>query len=782
MLIEELGLEQKQIEALKKKKITTVESLLRHQPLHYYDFRTRYPLSLSSEKTMEFISKHRPFAVIGICTSYKMTTVNHANMITLKIEDSDTLSKLTVNIIGIDAFKQTFLNNCLKNPINIDIDIPIDIPSVYPENNKYIIKSTCAKKINYLNNLEDIPIHELISLKSGGKDGASSVKLSDIPYVEPILHKYTDNGTVALRWYARGLRLDLAIKKAISDDNRLLYKSLLNKNLLVGGFIEYNETYGFTVMNPVVVSDDILRFDNYYVQYGQIKGISADTYKNMVRKSMKYISSLDFLPTGFISRFGVPTFKEAAQMMHNPNSYLQFKKAKERFVIEDLTYFALKLEINRNNSLSNGIVLKETKDMLNYTNSLPFELTNDQKGALNKIYKKLSKGERANILVQGDVGTGKTAVAFALMFLAAASGYQAALAVPYTALASQHYKELEEVCKTLGYESAFLTSDITGKEKRKTLENIKSGNAKVIIGTHSIFSKDVEYKNLALVITDEEHKFGVIHRDNFAEKALDGFHQITMSATPIPKTIAERIYGNASEVISIAEKPAGRVPIQTAICRTDKVAMEFILQEVKASHQAYIVCPSIESKDMASIKEKAKIYGDYFKKHNVSMAVLTGKQKASEKNNILENYAQGDIDVLMSTTVIEVGINVPNATVMTITGADRFGLSTLHQLRGRIGRGKNKSYCILQTDNPNEKLEFMCHTTDGFKIANKDLEMRGPGTLFGERQSGDNYYVSLMLANPDLFTKVRLAAKELCRSNTGKDIVRRYEELFNVDV
>ena len=266
------------------------------------------------------------------------------------------------------------------------------------------------------------------------------------------------------------------------------------------------------------------------------------------------------------------------------------------------------------------------------------------------------------------------------------------------------------------------------------------------------------------------------------EKALDGFHQVTMSATPIPKSIAATLYDDTMDVISIVDKPANRIPIQTAVCQKDATALNFMEKQIKDGHQCYVVCPAIEKNDkmekMASIDEKEKIYRKFLEDRGMSLAVVTGKLKAAEKQEIMETFTTGNIDVLMATTVIEVGINVPNATVIVITGADRFGFSTLHQLRGRVGRGKFKSYCILQTSEPNEKLQFMCTTTDGFEIAEKDLELRGPGSMFGERQSGDNYYVSLMLANQDLFKRVKETAKDLCRNATGKDIIRRYEEIF----
>ena len=255
-----------------------------------------------------------------------------------------------------------------------------------------------------------------------------------------------------------------------------------------------------------------------------------------------------------------------------------------------------------------------------------------------------------------------------------------------------------------------------------------------------------------------------------------------MSATPIPKSLADTVYGEDSGIITITDKPAERLPVKTAITQDDAKAARHMIGEIKKGHQAYIVCPAIDKNDKAaqaySIEEKERIYRSYFDQERITMAVLTGKMKAAEKTELMQKFAEGQIDVLMATTVIEVGMNVPNATVITITGADRFGFSTLHQLRGRVGRGRNQAYCILQTEAPNEKLEFLRSTTDGFLIAEKDLELRGPGTLFGDRQTGNNYFIDLMLAYPNMFQWIKKEAKHLCETQTGKDIVRRYEELF----
>ena len=796
MELQELGLSDIQIEALRKKKVVSVEALLRRPPLHYYDFSKTYPLTMENAETKDMLEKNRPFAIYGTCVACSIDFSNHTKLIKLRIEDEATKNHITgktgtylfCNIMGYDQFRQAFLSDHPESPLARTIRIPdgINAFSTFPERE---IKLSCKKQIAFINSLDELSVKDFIAVKAGGTDGWSRATLAefDDERLKSFLSIYfTDKLNVlnALRWYARGMRLDLAIKKVLLDNDSLLKKLLLGRKLLVGGFIKFDENYKtFSLLNPVALSENIGKYETYDVQYGQVKGITPERYKDIIQRGIKEISSLDFLPASVCNQLQIPAFKDSTEMMHFPKSYWHIKKSQERAVIEDLLYFALKLELsNKKNSSSNGIIMKDFSLMKKYTNSLPYDLTGDQKSCVNKICRQILQGKNVNALVQGDVGTGKTAVAFCLLLLACGSGYQSALVAPYTTLASQHYRDLKEIADQLGIKTAFLTSDVKGKDKKKALESIASGEARIIIGTHSIFSKDVEYKDLALIITDEEHKFGVVHREDFREKAIDGFHQITMSATPIPKSIATTIYDESVDVISIIEKPANRIPVQTAVCQKDITALNFMAKQIKEGHQCYVVCPSIEKNEkndkVASIEEKEKVYRKFFEPLGISLAVVTGKLKAEEKQRIMEEYSAGNIDVLMATTVIEVGINVPNATVITITGAERFGFSTLHQLRGRVGRGKFKSYCILQTDEVNEKLQFMCTTTNGFEIAEKDLEMRGPGSLFGEKQSGDNYYVSLMLANQDLFKKLKPIAKNLCRNNTGKDIVKRYEEIF----
>lgn len=794
MEFSEINLSEIQVNALRKKKIQSVEALLRKEPLHYYDFSSTYPLNSLHKDTKDLLENNRPFAITGTCIFYSLETKNHMKMIKMRIEDDATKNLvnpqgtyLFVNIMGYDIFRQSFLSEHPDSPHKLNIEIPSGYE--YFTREERHVSPSCKRQIEFINNLDEIAVKDFVGIKTGGKDEWSSAKISDI--ADEVLQSFvtnyfTDNGQIAacLRWYARGLRLDLAIKKVLLDDDSLLRKLLLNKRVLVGGFIKYDEEFNsFSLLNPVALSTNIDKFDVYDVQYGQVKGITPERYRDIIKKGYENVSSLDFIPTEVCNKYDIPFIKESIRMRHYPTKYLDVKYAEKRAVVEDLLYLALRMELqHKSEAKSEGIKMSDFTLMKKYSDSLPYELTGDQKKAINTIYTKM-KSDRVNALVQGDVGTGKTAVAFCLMLIAVSNGYQAALAAPYTTLATQHYKDMLEIAEMIGIKVAFITSEVSAKDKKAAIKSISSGEAQIIIGTHSIFAKDVIYKNLALIIQDEEHKFGVTHREAFKDKALEGFHTVTMSATPIPKSIAATIYDESVDVISIVEKPANRIPIQTAVCKKDDTALDFMAKQIKEGRQCYVVCPSIEmnetaDKKIASIEEKEKTYRDYLEAKGMSLAVVTGKIKADEKNKIMQDFKDGKIDVLMATTVIEVGINVPNASVIVITGADRFGFSTLHQLRGRVGRGSYKSYCILQTDESNEKLEFMCQTDNGFEIAKKDLELRGPGSLFGERQSGDNYYISLMIENEELYKRLKETAKSLCNSSTGKDIVRRYEEIY----
>lgn len=799
MELKELGLTDKQITALAKRKIISVEAMLRKQPNHYWDFSKIYPLDVLNPETSAILQRRAPFAMIGTCVSFKTEQRNHVTLLKIRIEDENsekadgTGNQLQVNILGQDLLKYRLIEELPDNPVTRPIQIPKGIEIYYDASDMHV-SAKCAKAIANLNQEECPSVQALGTLRVYGKDSCSSLDGQTLQTLcgeavwNLIVSSFRSGDIHELRkrcakWYLRGLRLDLAIKRVILE-TITIPSMLFGKRVIVGGFITYNNALeSFYVLNPPVLSWNIAKYNTFYAQHGQIKYFSTEEYQNYIDSALQQISSFDIMPADLLNKAGLPSFLGSTRMMHHPSTWQDVRMAKKRAIFDDLMYLAVKLQLNHETTdTDHGVMFPDISMQQDYIKGLPYALTKGQTDAISTIASKMIRGTRVNCLIQGDVGTGKTCVAFALLLQAAGSGYQGALAVPYTTLAWQHYRDLSKIAEQAGLKVAFLTSETTAAKKRKLLSGIESGEIALIVGTHSIFAESVKYHNLGLIIIDEEHKFGVVHRGNFMEKGISGCHKITMSATPIPKSLADTVYGEDSGIITITDKPAERLPVKTAITQDDSKAAKHMIGEIKKGHQAYIVCPAIDKNDRAaqaySIEEKERVYRSYFDPEGITMAVLTGKMKAAEKTALMQDFSNGMIDVLMATTVIEVGMNVPNATVITITGADRFGFSTLHQLRGRVGRGKNQAYCILQTEAPNEKLEFLRSTTDGFEIAEKDLELRGPGTLFGDRQTGSNYFIDLMLAYPNMFRWIKKEAKNLCQTQTGKDIVRRYEELF----
>ena len=334
------------------------------------------------------------------------------------------------------------------------------------------------------------------------------------------------------------------------------------------------------------------------------------------------------------------------------------------------------------------------------------------------------------------------------------SGYQSVIMAPTQVLARQHYDSISSMLAPYGIRTAFLDSSLKKRERDAVLREIANGSAQIIIGTHSCVGKDVVYKDLALAVVDEEHRFGVKQRTAIVEKAAKGVHSITMSATPIPRSLAQVIYGDNIQLHTVRSMPNGRKAVKTRVFRNQTGNMKFVLKEVQAGHQAYVVCPMIENNEkvpgVKSVDQITKEYREFLEPQGVRIGSLTGKTSKEETSEIINSFKDGKIDVLIATTVIEVGVNVPNATVMIITNAERFGLSSLHQLRGRVGRGDLQSYCVLQSDDESPKglarLQVLCDTTDGFQIAEADLAQRGAGDLLGTQQSGENKYVDYELS------------------------------------
>lgn len=560
------------------------------------------------------------------------------------------------------------------------------------------------------------------------------------------------------------------------------------QQVLLVGHATYNEQYkNYQFSNPNVFDEAINEAKRLYPMYSKIPQMAQDYLEKQMEKAFSALPAYpENLPNETIRSLGLLSMTDALYNVHFPSSLAALQKGEERLLYNDMIYFALKVEwASRNSAKGSAFSIKTLSLFKQVRNSLPYTLTPDQDATITKMIEHVREGKRINALVQGDVGCGKTIVAFLMMVAFVGSGYQTVLMVPTQVLARQHYEDLVHLVEPFGYEVAYLGSELKASEKKKILQRIESGEVKFIVGTQSVIGKSVKYNNLALVITDKEHKFGVVQRTALVEKAAAGVHRISMSATPIPQSLAQVIYGNMVDLYTISTMPKGRKPVVTGIARNREAIYKFVISQVSKGHQVYIVCPRIdkrEKKQMEGVKSVAETYEEYsqaLSSYDINIRTLTGEDK-KDKNyfeDTITQFKAGDIDVLISTLIIEVGINVPNATVMVITNAEQFGLSQLHQLRGRVGRSSLQSYCVLESEQRTEvgqqRLSAMCRTNSGFEIAAEDLKIRGAGDFIGTRQSGEDKYVSLMVAYPEIYKRCQKVAKELLDAETPCPMVLR---------
>lgn len=540
----------------------------------------------------------------------------------------------------------------------------------------------------------------------------------------------------------------------------------------VFGKAEYSFDYkSYTITHPEVfdIAPNSLRI---YPVYKTIPGMAYSYLTEKMAAALKECRlESEMLPTDILRRADVVSMPEALLYLHSPLTQSQIEKGQKRILLNDLLYFAIENEKNKGgNLLGSAFNVKSSFLTREIESGLPYTLTNGQKETVQRLIESAREGRRLNALIQGDVGCGKTIICALVAAAMIGSGYQVVLMAPTQVLARQHYETFCELFTPRHIPVAFLDTSLKPKEKKSTLESIASGEARIIVGTHSCISKDVTYKNLALTIVDEEHKFGVKQREAIMQKAAAGVHSITMSATPIPRSYAQAVYGDSVQIYTINEKPAGRKDVLTGIGRDEEKTFRFLEAEIlQRGHQAYVVCPMIDpnekTPDVKSVEEVSKKYRDRLEHLGIRIATLTGKDKKEKTEETIRAFQAGEIHILIATTVIEVGVNVPNATTMIISNAERFGLSGLHQLRGRVGRGDAQSYCVLQSNATSgdaaARLQIMCSTNDGFKIAAEDLKLRGPGDFLGTQQSGMNKYVTLMVQYPDMYKQCVGYAREL---------------------
>lgn len=604
--------------------------------------------------------------------------------------------------------------------------------------------------------------------------------------------------------------LNAILKDDEGDSIQLTFFNMpfLKKVLKPGGFYLFRGLVQQRGTHKLMEQPRMFTWDEYKQKSGRLlpryaltKGLTNQTVQKSVAQALEYYPpEKEYLPRMILQKYPMISHREAVYALHFPENREELLAARNRMVFEE--FFSFLLVLRKNKELAakteNHFPMYETADTVRFLEQLPFPLTKAQKKVWGELREDMGSPYAMNRLIQGDVGSGKTILAVLALLMCAANGYQGAMMAPTEVLAVQHFETISGYIEKYGiaFRPVLLTGSMTAKEKREAYAKIASGEANLIIGTHALIQEKVEYSSLALVVTDEQHRFGVRQRETLAAKGSEP-HVLVMSATPIPRTLAIILYGDL-KVSVIDELPANRLPIKNCVVGTSyrPKAYEFIAKEVAAGRQAYVICPMVEEGESEDLENVV----DYTEKlraalpPSVQVAYLHGKMRPADKNRIMEEFADKKIDVLVSTTVIEVGINVPNATVMMVENAERFGLAQLHQLRGRVGRGEFQSYCIFistsDTKETMERLQILNHSNDGFHIASEDLKLRGPGDIFGIRQSGEFAFVlgdiytdanilkeasdaveQLLVSDPDLADDDSLALVNYFKEHTAVNVV-----------
>ena len=609
---------------------------------------------------------------------------------------------------------------------------------------------TKAKQFAALNifTLEDLLCH----FPRAYEDRTQMVHIADLEVDKPACFKAVVMNTPRTNHIRKGLditkvqvadhsgRLNLVFFNQKFTTEQLQYgREYIFYGTLTGDYMGYNMTSPAfeTPESTPVTTRRVLPI------YPLTAGLSnASVLKAVQQALMLCDPPAEVLPPEVLAKYDILPAMDAYRAIHSPNSMAEAEQARKRLIFEEFFVFSAGLSLMRASRARKIAPVYQKTDLSGFYNALPFTLTGAQDKAIREIAADFTKGTPMNRLVQGDVGSGKTMVAAAAAYMAVQNGYQAALMAPTEILAEQHYASLSKLLTPLGVSVGLLTGSMTVKQKKEIREQIERGDLRLIIGTHALLSDSTEFSDLGLVIADEQHRFGVGQRAALSAKGQDP-HLLVMSATPIPRTLALLLYGDL-DVSILDELPPGREPVDTFLVTESYRARinAFIRKQVAEGHQCYAVCPAVEEGEELNLKA-AETWAETLQQRifpDLRIAMLHGQMKGAQKEQVMGQFAAGDADVLVATTVIEVGVDVPNATLMVIEDADRFGLSQLHQLRGRVGRGGAKSYCILvsQNKNPdtNTRLKALCKTTDGFKIAEEDLALRGPGDFFGNRQSG----------------------------------------------
>lgn len=642
------------------------------------------------------------------------------------------------------------------------------------------------KNIN-INNMEDLVYyypyrHEIVRLNDikEAKD-KDNVVIECIVDSVPLTRRFRANMT-SLTFRAMSSKKMIAVMIF----NRAFLKSQIKPGSIVTVIGKYD-----ALKNTVIASDikfERLQTGSIIPVYHLTTGLTSKALKKYIDEALtKFDNYIDYVPDYLNERYNLISKKSAVNMIHNPKNEDEVKKALIKLKYEELFQFMFKInylkEVNKESKI--GYLRNvDPEDVNEFIRSLPFELTADQDTAIEEIYKDMTSSKRMNRMLQGDVGSGKTIVSVIAAYINYLGKYQTALMAPTEVLAYQHYESIKNILSGTNIRVDILSGSMKKKEKDEVVEKLKDGKIDFIIGTHALLSDNVVFKNLGLVITDEQHRFGVNQRASLKNKGLLP-DVLYMSATPIPRTFALTIYGDM-DISNIKTKPKGRKEIKTIIKSEKELVQvyDMMKREIDNHHQVYIVSPLIEDSeviDLTTVNEIKRNIELYFNK-TVKSAILHGKLSKTDKDKIMDDFKNGKIDVLISTTVIEVGIDVKNATMMIIYDAERFGLATLHQLRGRVGRNEYDCTCILIGDESCERLKVLCESNDGFYITEKDYEMRGEGDLFGVKQSGDmSFKIANLHENMKILLQARDDSKEFFNQNKDNNFenYKEYAKIIN---
>ena len=650
------------------------------------------------------------------------------------------------------------------------------------------IKGVGKKYLQTLNELEIYTIRDVLYnipyRVSSSTDFSSSVKDN-----EKVITTGKVETRVSTQFYGNKRSRSFFTLSTSSGSIKIVFfnQHYLKKNLIEGKDVVVKGTYN-AVNNTITASsvsfnivDEKPKGDAIEVFYHLKQGITQKKFIKLVEESFNMIDGeniiLDLVPENFK---GIWKLDKILHTLHYPKNSEEFDKAKKMFAFHELFNYQLKLQLQNINSRiedNRYCVGVNKKDIDEFKNSLPFTLTGAQSRVIDEIVEDLNNPYKMDRLLQGDVGSGKTAVAAATLYVTIKAGYQTAIMAPTEILANQHFETFFEFFKDLNISVALLTSSTPKKERNTILSLLEVGEIELLIGTHSLIQEDVKFNNLKYVITDEQHRFGVKQRQLLSNKG-EAVNSLMMTATPIPRSLAITLITDI-KVSTIDELPAGRKKVQTykATNKSFYKVLDNIRMELDNGRQGYVVCPLIEESEKMDLQNVEETYENIknYLPDDYKIAILHGKMNNKEKDAIVERFLNKEIHILISTTVIEVGVNVPNATFMIIVDAHRFGLATLHQLRGRVGRNEFQSYCILVTDSKSERIDIMCLENDGFKIAEFDLKQRGPGDFFGTKQSGvPSFKVADLINDVDLMYLAKKLAVKIIEVTDNKERLLKY--------